>query len=104
MRGQHGEHFSQNKGALGNAGVNATLENPVQFWTFGSAHPGGCRGVWSGSGMKAKRATRDLDPPLSGCVRVTTRGQMPALMLVYLPETHQVKTKNAGVTQQDEIF
>lgn len=41
MRGQHGEHFSQNKGALGNAGVNATLENPVQFWTSGSAHPAG---------------------------------------------------------------
>lgn len=53
--------------------------------------------------MKAEGETRDLDPPLSGCVRVTTRGQTPALMLVYLPETHQVKTKNAGVTQQDKI-
>lgn len=41
MRGQHGEHFTQNKGALGNASVNATLENPVQFWTFVSAHPAG---------------------------------------------------------------
>lgn len=45
--------------------------------------------------MKTKRVTRDLDPPLSGCVRVTTRGQTPALMLVYLktPETHQVKPR-----------